>query len=143
MYDNDSNYNLIDINGLTNNWNVNFYQNIDFDLISVKDLEAAFRKLKPKKTAGPDNIPCYILKACKDYLIYPLLVIFNKSLKTSIFPIEFKRTRLTPIFKKGDKNKIDHYRPIAILNCTAKLFEFVIYDKLYAYFTRYKFINFQ
>lgn len=99
--------------------------------ISIKDLENAFKKLKPKRSAGPDGIPCYIFKACKEILIYPLLIIFQKSLELGVFPKKFKSTRVTPIHKKDDKTIVNNYRPISLLNCIAKLYEFVLYDKIY------------
>lgn len=48
--------------------------------ISINDIEEAFKSLKFKKSAGPDEIPGYIVNGCKDLLLYPLLIIFNLSL---------------------------------------------------------------
>lgn len=62
----------------------------------------SIKKLKPKITSGSDRISCYIFKACKDILLYPLLISFQKSLNSGIFPKEFKI--VMPIHKNGDRN---------------------------------------
>ncbi|CAG9820960.1 unnamed protein product [Phaedon cochleariae] len=52
-------------------------------------------------------------------------------LQSGIFPKLLKQTELTPIHEKGDENDIHNYRAIAVLNCVAKLFEFIFFDKMY------------
>ena len=50
------------------------------------------------------------------------------------FPVEFKLSCITPIFKSGDKNNPSNYRPIANLPCASKVFEYIVYTQLYDYF---------
>lgn len=45
-------------------------------------------------------------------------------------PQEWKTSTTTPMFKKGDKNKPENYRVIALLNITQKLLTKVVLDKL-------------
>ena len=45
----------------------------------------------------------------------------------------WKEANITPIYKKGDKTKKDNYRPISLLPATAKVFERVIFNRLYKY----------
>lgn len=40
-------------------------------------VRAAIRRMKPKRGQGPDGVPAYICKACKDLLAEPLTHIFN------------------------------------------------------------------
>ena len=35
-----------------------------------------------------------------------------------------------PIFKKGDKQNIKHYRPVSLLSICSKVFERIIYDNI-------------
>ena len=53
----------------------------------------------------------------------------------SIFPDYFKVGRATPIFKSGDKEDFNNYRPISVLPAVAIIFEKLLYDQLYKYFT--------
>ena len=48
-----------------------------------------------------------------------------------IFPEELKLGKVTPVFKKGDKQNFENYRPISILPVFGKIFEKVIYSRLY------------
>lgn len=44
-----------------------------------------------------------------------------------------KITRITPVFKSGDKNNLSNYRPISILPTLSKVLERVVYNKLTSY----------
>jgi len=87
-------------------------------------------KLCRSKATGPDNISTKLLKECPDLICESLSLIFNQSLRTGIFPNEWKNARVAPIYKNSDKrNDPSNYRPIPVV---AKVFERIIYDKLYA-----------
>ena len=55
-------------------------------------------------------------------------------LDSGIFPSGLKISIILPIFKKGDVNSLNNYRPISLLQAISKIFERIIYDQLYAYF---------
>ena len=63
-----------------------------------------------------------------------LAKIFNISLKTGVFPVEWKYARLAPIFKGGLKSETGNYRPISVLSTLARVFERIIYNQLSNYF---------
>ena len=46
----------------------------------------------------------------------------------------FCRSKVIPLFKKGDPEQIDNYRPISILPAISKIIEKVIFIQLYEYF---------
>lgn len=110
--------------------NLNTIDMVRIDLITHDDIERAVRQLKGSSSPGLDLIPPYIIKANKDNLIYPLLILFNLSLKTMVFPDIWKTTKIVPIFKKGNKSDIKNYRPIAIISSFAKVFESIICEKI-------------
>jgi hypothetical protein len=52
-----------------------------------------------------------------------------------IFPHEFKTGKVTPIYKKDNRECIENYRPVSILPIFGKIFEKIIYKRLYTFFT--------
>ena len=103
-----------------------------FSLFSEDEVNTAFNKLKGSKCCGPDSLPSFILKACKDILVKPLTHIFNQCLQKGYFPTKWKLSRVSPIFKKGDKTVGENYRPISILCATSKIFELLLYNRIYS-----------
>ncbi|CAH2087310.1 unnamed protein product [Euphydryas editha] len=93
------------------------------------------KSLDLKKGPGPDGIPPIFVKRCGNALAFPLTVIFNNSLKNGIFPEEWKKARIVPVYKKGDRVDVKNYRPISILSCFSKLFESLVYPSLSKYFS--------
>ena len=49
----------------------------------------------------------------------------------SLYPSKWKTSRICPIFKKGDRQNVENYRPISILNVFSKCFEIVLCDRLF------------
>ena len=80
-------------------------------------------------SAGYDEIPAHILKQ-NNLSIKPLTHLVNSSIKKEIFPDELKRAKVVPIFKSGNKESIENYRPISILSVFTKNFEKVMYKHL-------------
>lgn len=105
------------------------------DLITEEEVLSALKRLKGKPTAGPDNIPSFILRDCCSVFTTPLTKIFNLCLRTSIFPDVWKLSKLCPVFKKGDRADVSNYRPITIISNFAKVFESVLYTRMYNFFS--------
>ena len=55
-----------------------------------------------------------------------------------IFPTRLKYSQIVRIFKKGNKQELTNYRPISLLTSFSKIFEKVIYKRLYDHVTHYK-----
>ena len=58
----------------------------NFKTIEVKDIRAAFAKIKTAKSFGIDNISSYFLKLALPYIGNSLAALFNTSIETSQFP---------------------------------------------------------
>ena len=93
------------------------------------------RGIDVSKAVGLDKIPNRILKIAADIIGPSLSHIFQKSIKTSVFPDEWKIARVAPVFKSGGKTDLNNYRPISVVPTIAKIFEKIIHDQLYAYFS--------
>ena len=55
------------------------------------------------------------------------------SLNNSKFPDDWKKAKVTPIFKSGDKSNVSNYRPISVLPIISKIIERTVHNQLYAY----------
>jgi hypothetical protein len=77
-----------------------------------------------------------ILKITTPYIISPLTYIINKTLATGIYPLRLKYAEIHPIFKEGDRTDKTNYRPISLLTSFSKIFEKVIYARLYQHFVK-------
>ena len=108
---------------------------------SVNTVYQLLTTLDDKKSAGLDNIPNKFLKIASSVIAPSLTGIFTASINTGIFPYEWKASRVTPVFKSGTRNNPGNYRPISIIPCVAKIFEKIIFDKLYGYLDSNNLLN--
>ena len=79
---------------------------------------------------GYDGIPTKHLKLINKDLSKYLTLIVNQSLNSGNFPDKLKIVKVTPIYKKGDKQIITNYRPISVLPVIFKIFDLVIHGQL-------------
>jgi hypothetical protein len=100
--------------------------------ITMTELQSAIRSLPAGKATGPDNIPNEFIKHGGDTLHGLLLTLFNSILSTQKIPEAWKRTYLKLLHKgKGKpKNKLDSYRPIALISNLGKTFTKIIKTRL-------------
>jgi len=69
--------------------------------------------------------------------------IFNQSIRSGIFPQEWKCAKVSPLFKEGNHSDLNNYRPISIVPIVAKVFARIIYDQVYGYLTENNLISSQ
>ena len=59
-------------------------------------------------------------------------------MQNGIFPDELKIGKVTPIYKKDDCGQMENYRPVSTLPIFGKIFEKVIYTRLYSFLSSQK-----
>jgi len=91
------------------------------------------RSLDTSKASGPDGISNRILKECADSLSNPLSRLFNLSFVQGRFPTPWKLANVVPIYKKGDRQSVNNYRPVSLLCTTSKVIERIVHTRLYDY----------
>ena len=63
----------------------------------------------------------------------PKCDIFNQSISQGTFSDDWKYARVTSLCKQGDGGDVNNYRPISVIPIVGKVFERIVYEKLYAY----------
>lgn len=105
-----------------------------------KEIHKAISSLKNKRSQDIHGLSNMLLKVCGKNILQPLKTIINQSLKTGIFPDKMKVAKILPIFKKGDKHKIENYRPISLLPAFSKVFEKILHNRLSTFLEKNKLI---
>ena len=108
-----------------------------FHEITESELEKEINKLDNKKTPGYDDISVKFIKLCGPLVTKPLVMIFNQSILTGEYPNELKIAKVVPLFKKGDKSLVSNYQPISLLSIINKIFEKLIYNRLYKFLIKH------
>lgn len=99
--------------------------------ISANECAAAIRRVKAKKAPGRDGLGGDFFKAFGNSLVEPLAVMFSTILRTGIYPVEWSRLVLFPIFKnKGSPKVVRNYRAIALLPVVTKMFSSILNRRL-------------
>ena len=72
-----------------------------------------------------------MLKVCDASIYKPLDLIFWSYLENGKFPTEWKKAIVVPAQKQNLKN----YRPVSLLPVAGKIFERLLYNNMYEFFT--------
>ena len=75
------------------------------------------------KATGPDGIPSRLLKETASVIAPSTCKLFNKSLSTGTVPQGWKEANIVPVFKKGESEYTEKYRPISLLPLMSKVLE--------------------
>ena len=93
------------------------------------------------KNGGVDNINTKTIQTLTNFIIEPLVHIINISINKSIWPDALKTAEVKPIFKSGDKNYATNYRPISLISNLAKIFEKILFNRLFNFLTKHNIIS--
>ena len=106
---------------------------ISFSYSNRRKRIKALKIVKEKKSTGLDEIPPWLLNDCSSVLSKPIAHIINISLNTSVYPTDWKRSKVIPLYKKGQHNKVDNYRPISVIPAVSKIIEKIVHQQLSDY----------
>ncbi|KAK2899377.1 hypothetical protein Q8A73_012506 [Channa argus] len=91
--------------------------------LTTAEVRKTLRRVNPRKSAGPDNIPGRVLRECAEQLADVFTDIFNISLSSNVVPTCLKTTTIVPMPKKSIVSCLNDYRPIALTPIVMKCFE--------------------
>ena len=96
------------------------------------------KSLNPNTASGYDNVSSFFLHLGGDGLAPKLSLYFSTALEFGILPQIFKTGKVIPIFKSGDQQLLQNYRPISLLPSLSKVLEKLIKNRLMNFFVKHK-----
>ena len=91
------------------------------------EVETLLNSLDTNKATGSDEIPARLLKDTASVIAPSICKLFNKSLKQGKVPQDWKLANVVPVYKEGDKEYTENYRPISVLPIISKVLEWCIF----------------
>ena len=98
---------------------------------SPDEIEKVIKSLKVNKAIGPNSISPVILRNFKKELSELLCLIVKLSFSEGVFSDSLKRAIVIPVYKNEDPLNCNNYRPISLLSNISKVFEKLMYRRLY------------
>jgi hypothetical protein len=112
-----------------------------FQNISPDSVILATKGLKASYSEDAFGLSAFLLKHIVDIIAPHLCTLMNTSMIHGEFPDVLKTSIVIPIYKKGNKNVPENYRPITLVTIFSKVFEAIVTNQLRDYFKLHKLLN--
>ena len=110
-------------------------------IIDENEVFCRLSKINVGKSIGPDEIHGKLLYEIRSEIAKPLAHLFNLSLTKGSIPQDWRDANVIPLFKKGNKNQAQNYRPVSLLSIAGKLLESIIKEQLVDHLTKHSLIK--
>ena len=100
---------------------------------NIVEIKRFIYELKPKLSAGVDQIPPVVLRYLPDNVLHALTYIFNQALCKGKFIPVFKQAKIIPLYKQENPKNVLNYRPISLLFSMSKILEKIVYARLHSF----------
>lgn len=107
------------------------HNSIYFTECTTAEIESIIKEFQNGKAS---DIAVCVIKSISPFISPIICEYYNTFMLKGTFPNILKTGRITPIFKKGNSQLFENYRPISTLPILGKIFEKIIYSRLYNYF---------
>jgi len=109
--------------------------------ISEAIVEEKLKQLNPNKFSGPDELHPRVLCELQNVISRPLTIVMQKSLDEGILPQAWKDAHVSPIFKKGMKNKTNNYRPVSLTSAICNILESITRDHIMSHIQKHDLLS--
>ena len=109
---------------------------------NITEVNKSLRKLRSRKTPGPDKIHNEMLTHLGEKGKQVILSLINKSWLKGELPKAWRIAIIKPLLKKGKPaDEVSSYRPVSLTSCIGKLAERMINARLYWWLESNKIVN--
>ena len=88
------------------------------------------------KSTGLNSVHVFILKIFKKFFSFWLSRLVNSCFEEGKFPEILKIAKVIPLHKKESKLNHFNYRPISLLSVFSKIYEKLLYTRIYSYLVK-------
>ena len=121
--------------------NMKQLQSIILKPITEIEVEKIVVSSKDKVSTGPDNTSAKHIELSVVAIVPTFTKLMNRCIPEGYFPSCLKIARVMPLYKDGDANVFENYRPISLLHPLAKSFERVLYNRMVPYIKKFNLLN--
>jgi hypothetical protein len=110
----------------------------DLPEISTDEIDLALSNMKNNKAPGEDRITSDIIKMGGCELKEAIKILLNKCLEEGKIPDNWTNAEVKLLYKKGDTENLENYRPISLLSHVYKLLTKILTNRLTTKFDFYQ-----
>ena len=105
-------------------------QNLSFIKVDSTKIEKLLKDLNIHKSTEPDGIGNLLLRTCSSSITKSVTSLYQTKMNKGTYPIYWKISQISPIFKDGKKSDVFCYLPISLLKRMSKVLEKFL-DEIY------------
>ncbi len=109
--------------------------------LNYQDVFSKLSKINVNKSLGPDEIHAKLVYELKNELTAPLTRLFNLSIEHGVVPQDWRDANISPIFKKGNRDQAQNYRPVSLTCIIGKILESFIKDSIVNHLEKFRLLK--
>jgi len=103
---------------------------VEVEVLTTEDVKKTIRNLKNNKAAGTDGIHLELIKYRGNKLLNRMYELVRQIWEEERIPEEWKETIIVPIHKRGDRDRCENCRGVALGNAAYKILLNIILGKI-------------
>ena len=100
-----------------------------FQPISDDEVFNTINQLKSNKSSGIDGIETKFVKIAAETIALLLTNLYIHCSTLGVFRSCLKTTKVIPVFKSGEIQKLTNYRPVSLLSCFSEILEKLVHSR--------------
>ena len=108
---------------------------------NLEEVHKLCKEINPMKSSGINELSSRICRDAFLALGEQLVFMFNSSLHGATFPEPWKKAKVVPLFKGGNREDVGNYRPVSLLPLPGKLLEKIVHDRISDFWNMRNFLS--